>query len=257
MKRIVAFVNEIERRTATRTEPCRYGTAFFNDRFPIKWDMNYVRVEAIEPDTTAADVAEEVERVQGEAGLEHRKIHVDDEALGAHLSSGFSELGWQATKIVVMARYDLDKTRTRSVQVKEMTSQDLRPHMERWDRSKHDISQDEVVQLAGARDYLMDVVDGTNFAAIIDDEVAGWCEYYSDGELAQVENVCTFEEYRNRGVASSVIMTGIDRAATSGSRLVFLLADEDDWPKALYGKLGFEAVGYIHEFLKTPKPKNV
>ena len=251
------FVNNIERLSATRTESCRYGTAFFNEKFPIKWDMNYVRVESIDPETTAADVAEEVERVQGAAGLDHRKIHVDDEALGNKLAPGFAELGWRGTKIVVMARYHPELKREKPVDVREMTSQELRPFMERWDRSKHDITQDEIDQLAGARDHLMEAVNGTNFAAIVDDQVAGWCEFYTDGELAQVENVCTFEEFRNRGVASSVIMTGIEKAESSGDPLVFLLADEDDWPKALYAKLGFEPVGFIHEFLKSdhaPQP---
>lgn len=250
MERIVGFLHRIEAGSATRVEPCGCGRAFFNDKFPVKWDMNYVRIE----DDDGADaslIASEVERVQGEAGLEHRKIHVDDETLGSRLSPDFAELGWKVTRIVAMARYRLDKVRAAPVEISEMTSRELRPAMEAWDRNKHDISQDEVDQLAGARDHLMDVVKGTNFAAHVDGKIAGWCEYYTDGELAQVENVCTFEEYRNRGVASSVIMAGIERAEADGTDLVFLLADEEDWPKALYEKLGFEAVGYIYEFLKT------
>ena len=251
MQRIVSFLHEIEQRSATRTEPCRYGTAFFNEKFPVKWDMNYVRVDK---DAPATDVADEVEDIQGAAGLEHRKVHVDDEALGAKLAPGFADLGWRVTKIVAMARYHPDMVRAKPAKVQEMTSEDLRPHMERWDRTKHDITQDEVEQLAGARSFLMDAVDGTNFAAVVDGQVAGWSEYYSDGDLAQVENVCTFEDYRNRGVASSVVMAGIEKAAAAGVSLVFLLADEDDWPKALYTKLGFEPVGYIYEFLKSDNP---
>ena len=251
LARIIDFLHDIEERSATRIEPCEYGTAFFNDSFPVKWDMNYVRIETVPPEASVADVANEVERIQEEAGLEHRKIHIDDEALGARLALGFARLGWGVTKILAMVRYNLDMTRPAPVEVREMTSEELRPYMERWDRSKHAISQNEVDQLAGARAHLMDVIDGTNFAAVIDGEIAGWCEYYANGELAQVENVCTFEEYRSRGVASSVVMAGINRASAEGDRLVFLLADEDDWPKELYTKLGFEPVGCIYEYLKS------
>ena len=253
MQRIVSFLHEIEASSATRIEACRWGQAFFNEKFPIKWDMNYVRID--DPEATPEAAAEEVERVQGEAALKHRKVHVDDEALGAKLAPGFADLGWKVTKIVAMARYHLDRTRAKPLPVEEMTDAELRPYMERWDRSNHEIDQAEVDQLAGARAHLMEAVKGTNFAALIDGDVAGWCEYYTNGDVAQVENVCTFEEYRNRGVASSVVMTGIERAEASGAGLVFLLADEEDWPKALYEKMGFEPVGYIYEFLKTDSKK--
>lgn len=253
MQRIVEFLHEIEARGATRVEPCRYGRAFFNEKFPVKWDMNYVRID--DPEATPESLAEEVERVQGEAGLEHRKIHIDDEALGAKLAPGLADLGWKVTKIVAMARYHLDRVRAKPLQVEEKTDAELRPYMERWDRGKHDITQAEVDQLAGARSHLMEAVDGTNFAALINSEVAGWCEYYTNGDVAQVENVCTFERYRNQGAASSVIMAGIEKAEASGADLVFLLADEEDWPKVLYEKMGFEPVGYIYEFLKTDAEK--
>ena len=34
---------------------------------------------------------------------------------------------------------------------------------------------------------------------------------------------------------------------------VFLIADENDWPKKFYERLGFETVGRMYTFLKTPK----
>lgn len=249
MQRIADFLHEIEASGATRVEPCRHGHAFFNEKFPVKWDMNYVRID--DPRATPRSVTEEVERVQGEAGLEHRKIHIDDEALGAKLAPGLADLGWKVTKIVAMARQHPDRLRAKPLQVEEKTEAELRPYKERWDRGNHDITPAEVDQLAGARSHLMEAVDGTNFAALINGEVAGWCEFYTKGDVAQIENVCTFESCRNRGAASSVIMTAIEKAEASGADLVFLLADEEDWPKALYEKMGFEPVGYIYEFLKT------
>ena len=40
-----------------------------------------------------------------------------------------------------------------------------------------------------------------------------------------------------------------DEARAAGHDLVFLIADRRDWPKELYGKLGFDVVGRIWEFL--------
>ena len=33
------------------------------------------------------------------------------------------------------------------------------------------------------------------------------------------------------------------RRWTTGTELVFIVADDDDWPKDLYGRLGFEPIG--------------
>jgi ribosomal protein S18 acetylase RimI-like enzyme len=251
LTKILDFIHHVEASSATRVEPWRWGKAFFNEKFPIKWDMNYLRMTEDHPDATAALIADEAERVQGEAGLEHRKLHADDEALGARLAPGFLELGWKTTKIVVMARYQKDMTRPQTVRAEERDGEYLRPYMERWDRGKHTLTEDDIAQLAGARAHLLAAMNGTNFAAEIDGEVAGWCEYYTHEGVAQIENVCTFEKFRNRGVASSIVMAGIEKAEADGASLVFLLADEDDWPKELYVKLGFETIGYIYEFLKS------
>ena len=44
---------------------------------------------------------------------------------------------------------------------------------------------------------------------------------------------------------------GVEVARRRGCDLVFLVADEQDWPKTLYEKLGFEPVTTLHHFLKT------
>ena len=80
---------------------------------------------------------------------------------------------------------------------------------------------------------------------LIDGEIAGWAELYSDGRTAQIEDVGTFERFRNRGVARAVVLRGIDIARAEGHDFFFLIADYDDWPKELYTKLGFEPIGEV------------
>src|SRR5439155_10951405 len=43
------------------------------------------------------------ERVQGAAGLTHRRVLVTDEANGRALEEGFSELGWKTEAFLFMA----------------------------------------------------------------------------------------------------------------------------------------------------------
>jgi hypothetical protein len=45
-----------------------------------------------------------------------------------------------------------------------------------------------------------------------------------------------------------LIAEGLRRAA--GCELIFLVAEADDWPRLLYGRLGFVPIGHIHEFLR-------
>ena len=55
----------------------------------------------------------------------------------------------------------------------------------------------------------------------------------------KVEEVETRPEARNRGLASALVVEGVCRAQRAGARLVFLMADADDWPARLYRRLGF------------------
>jgi hypothetical protein len=49
-----------------------------------------------------------------------------------------------------------------------------------------------------------------------------------------------------------VVTTAVAAAREAGHELVFLLADDEDWPKHLYRKLGFEPVGYLWDFVREP-----
>ena len=81
----------------------------------------------------------------------------------------------------------------------------------------------------------------------MDGEVGAYCELYSDGQTAQIENVFTLDRFRKRGLARAVVSKALEVA--QGHELIFLIADQDDWPKELYRKLGFDDVGLIWEFI--------
>jgi hypothetical protein len=39
-------------------------------------------------------------------------------------------------------------------------------------------------------------------------------------------------------------------ALDDGATLLFIVADEEDWPKYLYGRLGYEVVGTLGVYLR-------
>ena len=66
---------------------------------------------------------------------------------------------------------------------------------------------------------------------------------FSDGEQAQVEDVYTVAEARGRGFGRAVLTRAVELVRERGYGFTFIVADDNDWPKLLYAKLGFDAVG--------------
>ena len=56
-------------------------------------------------------------------------------------------------------------------------------------------------------------------------------------------------------IARAVVTGALETARAEGHDLVFLLADDADWPKQLYEKLGFEIEAGVYEFtLRAASP---
>jgi hypothetical protein len=92
-----------DERSAERTVDLGWGTAYFHDTLSGIWDLNFVQIEKpvdVEPD----EIFAEVERLQADAGLKHRKLVAEDAETGARLAE-FVPDGWMANPLVTMARY--------------------------------------------------------------------------------------------------------------------------------------------------------
>ena len=90
------------------------------------------------------------------------------------------------------------------------------------------------------------------FGAVVDGQTVCSADLYSDGATAQIESVLTLESFRKRGLGRAVVAEAIRAALNSGHDFVFLLADDEDWPKELYARMGFEPLGWCYDFLKAP-----
>ncbi len=115
---------------------------------------------------------------------------------------------------------------------------------------------DTITRLFTAQHGKNERVIGARFFAVrLGDHLAGNCELYIDGSDAQIEYVETLEEFRGRGVARAVVLRAIEAASEAGARDIFIVADDDDWPKELYGRLGFDRIGRTWQFIREPKVK--
>ena len=246
-----AFLRALPLALAEETEPCRYGVAAFVRSLPRVYWLNLVSVE---PGTraTAGELAAEADRVQEPAGLTHRKLSVYDE-LGYDVENDFRRLGWKVERQVVMTQDRPEELL--SGPVDEVAFDELEDVWAAGIRSEPWGLDEEVVrQLVAAQHRRRRGVDVRYFAARADGEIASYCELLSDGETAQVESVMTLEPFRGRGLAKAVVSHAVTEARDARHSLVFLVADDEDWPKELYRRLGFEPHGHSWELIRERLP---
>jgi GNAT superfamily N-acetyltransferase len=247
----LGFLRDVETRCSTTVQPWRWGEVLFNEHLPKVYDLNFLRLMGT-PDVSASELIAEAHRIQGPARLVHRMIVVEDQDLGAALSSGFQAEGWTITKLVVMVRHrPLDRTSPDGLAV-EIDLEAMRQAREHGFRSGGEVTDEEAIaQLTDHADLMALAANARFFGVMVDGHCVSSAQLYSDGETAQIESVQTLPEHRNKGYARAVVAKALDEALRARHDFVFMLADDTDWPKALYGRMGFDAVGYVYDFRCT------
>jgi ribosomal protein S18 acetylase RimI-like enzyme len=249
LERASAFEEALRDACAERVVETRFGPALFNDTYARVWNLNVLRVER-PGDATARDVAAEADRVQGAAGLAHRRVLLPtgDE----RLVPGFLELRWKPDHFVFMVRHRPSEGRVDTSAAEEIDAtrlRDLRAAiLHEWLPGTDDGVAGEIF---GADTLWWRLGNGRTFAVVEDGAPVSAAVLYSDGRTAQVEDVATMPGYRGRGYAKAVIQRAVDEALAGGHDFVFLVADADDWPKELYRRLGFDDLG---RYLKFTRP---
>jgi GNAT superfamily N-acetyltransferase len=115
--------------------------------------------------------------------------------------------------------------------------------------SGHSWATEEVLDhIFAAKRVIGERVRARFFGAVVDGEVVSYSDLYQDGADAQIEDVGTLPERRDRGYASAVVLAAIEAARRDGAEFVCLVADANDWPKELYRRLGFDTVGHYTKF---------
>ncbi len=252
--RALAFENALRERIATTSEEFRWGTASFCDHLASIYDANVLHLDQPDEDLTAEALVQEAERLMAPRGFKHRKVIVPDEDLGRSLAPAFEDLGWSVDRLVYMVHVRPPDRATRA-DVDEVVAAVHVAARDEFNRREPYFNNDEGV-LREMREFARmtyDATDKRGFVAYVDDTIASLCELYSDGVTAQIEDVMTLEEYRGRGLATSVVLRALHEAQAWGHDTIFLVADDEDWPKQLYEKLGFEAVGRTYHFLLKPE----
>jgi ribosomal protein S18 acetylase RimI-like enzyme len=250
LDRIHRFEREIEM-TGSRTVDSPFGVGVLEPSLPLRHDSNYLLVDRLPLGTGAQGLADEAERILGGAGLKHRAVMCFDAGLGERLEPQFQELGWNVRRHIWMAQLREPEKSADLSMVEEVAEADLRPgrtaEIIQYPWGSEEVAQ----QLMEAKVLLADRATTRFFGVRVDGEIVSWSDLYVAQGVGQVEDVATKEAYRGNGFATAVVLRATQEARAEGADLVFLVADGDDWPKELYGKLGFDTVGRLTKFFLT------
>jgi len=248
-ERAFALMDRMDERTAERLEPTPFGPVLVHTRLARVHDLNFLRAE--EPgDATAEELAAEAERIQGAAGIGHRRVNIRGEEQRERLEPQFVRLGWEPQRFVLMVQRR-EPDRPAEHEVREVDEPTLRPLWAEAIRSEpHGQDETLVQQILEHRRDVGQAIPTRLFAAEVDDKLVAHTELYSEDGVGQVENVYTLAGYRGRGLARSLVLHGVAESHAAGNEITFLVADADDWPQLLYERLGFEIAGRYARFLK-------
>jgi len=239
LARAYAFLERADM-AGERQESSSVGTAIFDDRVPRRLDSNFLHVQR------EADA----ENVQAEAKrLQRRMIHVSDPELGERLVPYFQEQGWLVRRHVLMAQLREPEREADLSLVTEVEEPDLRAARHQVVTGQPWAAPEVMAQLFAGKELIGQRVRARYFAMVLDGKVVSYTDLYQDGTEAQIEDVGTLHEYRQRGYASAVVLAAIEAARADSAEFVFLVADLEDWPKELYRRLGFDELGYFVKFI--------
>jgi ribosomal protein S18 acetylase RimI-like enzyme len=242
---------EMQDRVARTRQEFDLGVALFNDALRRVYDANVVRFERGFEELSGERVEAAADELQ--ASLRHRKVQIPDERAGARVAEELKGRGWRYYTLVTMAhRGDGtgDEAGSHAHPVEEVEARALRPARE---RSLDDGRRDPEArrQIVEFTELMARAVPTRLFAARADrHEVGSFCALFQRGGIAQIDEVTTVDQYRRRGLAAAVVGAAVRESKQAGDQLTFLVADESDWPKDWYARLGFEPIGRRYELLR-------
>jgi ribosomal protein S18 acetylase RimI-like enzyme len=247
LARVHRFEREIEL-AGTETIASPLGVGVLTPELPLRHDSNYLLLERA---SSAQEAIGEADRILGGAGRTHRVIVTFDEELAGRLVPQFQALGWQINRHVWMVQQREPEKRADLSIVREVDESALRPARTRAILALPWGTVALARQLLDSKLLIAKRAQTRFFDVEVDGEIVAWSDLYVAQGVGQVEDVATEPEHRGKGYATAVVLRAVEEARRAGADLIFLVADDEDWPKELYVRLGFDPIGRLHKFIRT------
>jgi predicted GNAT family acetyltransferase len=215
---------------------------------PLAWSVNHVRVTRPTAFDEAVSLAE-----RHLAELPYRHLVVDQAAGGEQLADQFREAGWAVEAELMMVLAAEPNRHADTSVVSDTSETDSVELYRRWIAEAFDHPVEAQDQLVEYERLTWQARHARHLGVVGDSgALASMTVLHSDGTVAQVEDVYTAPEQRGRGFARALVTRALQLATAAGHELTFITADDNDWPRQLYAKLGFIAAGRVWFFTLRP-----
>jgi GNAT superfamily N-acetyltransferase len=255
--KLLAFELGLDERVCDEVRAEAWGRLFLTPSLPLIWDANWVAIER--PELGLEEIVAIADEALGGAGFEHRTVAILDAAEGREIAEEMEERqgdwpGWEVERNRYMAwrggsvepSAGVRETSLGEIEGlrRELIAESMPPGVDEFEATVDQLLEQE-------RRYGIAAGDRWFVAPAEGEPLAACCLFRRDG-IAQVEEVATREDARERGFAKAIVRAAVGAAQAAGDERIFLVADAADWPQLLYAKLGFEPVGDITILRRAP-----
>lgn len=190
--------------------------------------------------------------------IRHRNVVFDDAQVAFENQEAFVSRGFHPAAELAMARVGLPACianpdlALRAVG-REAPEEDFRRlRMRLFEGLGHD--PEESRQLYAIARERGAVIGQRDFVGYHQGSPAGTISLWPRGRFALIGDVATMPEFRNRGVARTMLFETAKISINAGCEYSLLFADLLDSPQLMYQTLGYQPVGELRSFLKAEDP---
>jgi ribosomal protein S18 acetylase RimI-like enzyme len=207
----------------------------------------------------AAAIDRDLDRLLGGAGLAHRRLLVESPA-AQRLADGLAARGYDRAAHVYLAyraagpppapraRVDIVGIEATLAANAHYLATDPDAQYGRDDIVRaHIVEHHRTYGSAGAHERV--------FVVRVAGAVVAWAKLWTRDRTAQVEDVVCLAEHRGRGYGHDVVAAATRAALERDPELLFIVADDGDWPKDFYGRMGYQPVGHVSAVLRHAPPR--
>lgn len=226
-------------------EPWDHGTVVRATRYPSYFEFNVVRVEEDPQMSVDALVAFADEAL---AGLDHRRVDIEPAGVAESMRADFEARGWSTYRQVWMRHEAPPPPQPTRIAVEEVPFDAVNALRVAW--TSEDFPDLELGNyLAEAREVAG--ILGAQIVAVMD---AGTPVAYAQvvrlSRSAEIAQVYVRRDHRGRGLGTALTCAAIE--AVRDADELWIVADDEGWPKQLYSRLGFSPAWTAVEMLRLP-----
>jgi predicted GNAT family acetyltransferase len=243
LDRALAFTWAVAETIADEVVRVPRGTVLRTPSLRGAWSVNGLRLEGAQPDLTLAGAAAECAEQLPDLPYVH--LIVEDEPTADRLAADARAEGWRVDRTLYMAlrgapERDVDTSRVREGDLEEVLDLTDEWFVEEGEATSPEVAADlrEMTRREHAatpeRRFVVDDPPG---------RLAAMTSMRERDRVCQLEDVYVRPDVRGRGHARALVTHAAAFARRDDHEVVFIVADEDDWPRRLYASVGFAPLG--------------